>query len=237
MHVWQEDMLLAIEDSQISEDEIFGHLRVASEALGFPYCAYGLRVPIPVTRPQTVMLNNYPAAWQERYAAADYLSRDPTVLHGRRSQAPVLWSDDLFATARDLWDEARDHGLRVGWVQSSLDGHGVGGMVTLARSDEELTPVELEAKELRMRWLVNIAHVALSRRISPQLNRIESALTPREIEVLQWTADGKTAPEISDILDVSSSTVVFHVSNAMRKLNATSRTAAAVKAAMLGLLN
>jgi len=237
MQVWQEDMLTALEAPLLTEGEIFQRLSVASEALGFDYCAYGLRVPIPVTRPQVIVLSNYPEAWQRRYHAAGYIAIDPTVIRGRKSQTPMLWSDELFADATNLWDEARASGLRVGWAQSSLDGHGIGGMVTLARSHDDITPAELAAKELRMRWLVNMAHLAFSRKISPRLVQPSSELTKREIEVLQWTADGKTAPEIGDILEVSHHTVVFHVSNAMRKLNASSRTAAAVKAAMLGLLN
>jgi LuxR family transcriptional regulator len=237
MQVWQEDMLMAIDVPHLTEDAIFRRLCVASEALGFDYCAYGLRIPIPLTRPQTVVRNNYPVAWQKRYHDADYIAIDPTVLHGRRSQTPVLWSDELFANATGLWDEARAFGLRVGWAQSSLDGQGVGGMVTLARTHGEITAVELASKEIRMRWLVNMSHLAFCRRMSARLVPPTPALTKREIEVLQWTADGKTAPEIGDILDLSNHTVIFHVSNAMRKLNTSSRTAAAVKAAMLGLLN
>lgn len=237
MQVWQEDMLMALEDPGLTEDAIFRRLSVASEALGFSYCAYGLRVPIPLARPQVTVLNNYPAEWRKRYHEADYIAIDPTVLHGRKSQVPVLWNDDLFADATGLWDEARAFGLRVGWAQSSLDGHGIGGLVTLARSHDDITPAELEAKEIRMRWLVNMSHLALSRKISARLVQPKSALTKREIEVLQWSADGKTAPEIGAILEVSNHTVVFHVANAMRKLNASSRTAATVKAAMLGLLN
>jgi len=237
MQSWQEDMLTAIEAPRLDDSEIFTRLETASRALGFPYCAYGLRVPLPVTRPQTIILSNYPSAWQERYHEKNYVAVDPSVLHGRRTQTPVLWSDELFANTSQLWDEARAHGLRHGWAQSSLDGHGIGGMVTLARSDEPITSCELAHSEVRMRWLVNISHLALSRRLSARFIQPRAALTPREVEVLQWTADGKTAPEIGDILDLSSATVVFHVGNAMRKLDSTSRTAAAVKAAMLGLLN
>jgi LuxR family transcriptional regulator len=143
----------------------------------------------------------------------------------------------VFAEAPQLWAEARSHGLRVGWAQSSLDGHGVGGLLTLARSHDEILPAELDANEIKMRWLVNMAHTALSRRLSPQLmGRPSSPLTPREVEVLQWTADGKTAGEISDILNVSEHTVTFHMGNALRKLGSSNKTAAVVKAAVLGLL-
>jgi DNA-binding CsgD family transcriptional regulator len=238
MRGWQEDMLTALEDESLDEQSIFGRMERAAIAVGFEYCAYGLRVPIPVTKPQIVMLNNYPDAWRRRYQEAGYVQRDPTVLHGRRSQAPIVWSDALFAGTEDLWTEARAHGLRVGWAQSSLDGHGIGGMLTLARSRDDILPGELVANEVKMRWLVNMAHLALSRRMAPKVTgRPDSPLTPREVEILQWTADGKTAGEISDILHVSEHTVAFHMGNAMRKLDSSNKTAAVVKAAVLGLLN
>lgn len=43
-------------------------------------------------------------------------------------------------------------------------------------------------------------------------------LTPREREVLSWIANGKTAWEISVILDISESTVISHLRNSRDKL-------------------
>jgi DNA-binding CsgD family transcriptional regulator len=53
-----------------------------------------------------------------------------------------------------------------------------------------------------------------------------SPLTGKEIEILQWLKEGKTSWEISMILHIGESTVNFHVTNIMRKLNATKRTQA-----------
>jgi DNA-binding CsgD family transcriptional regulator len=64
----------------------------------------------------------------------------------------------------------------------------------------------------------------------------ESTLTEREIEVMRWTALGKTACDVADILVISTHTVNFHIKNASAKLNATNKTAAAVRAAVRGLL-
>ena len=47
-------------------------------------------------------------------------------------------------------------------------------------------------------------------------------LSPREITCLQWIARGKTAWEIGEILSISRRTVVFHLENAKRKLDAVS---------------
>ena len=63
------------------------------------------------------------------------------------------------------------------------------------------------------------------------------ALTPRELEVLRWTMDGKTTSAISAILGIGDRTAVFHLQNAMQKLNCNSKHVAVVKALRLGLLH
>lgn len=61
-------------------------------------------------------------------------------------------------------------------------------------------------------------------------------MTARERESLQWSAAGKTYVEIGKIMHVDERTVKFHLVNAMRKLNATNKTEAAVEAAIPGRL-
>jgi LuxR family transcriptional regulator len=236
MKNWQED-LLAVLDAEPSEAIAFEGIERAARALGFEYVAYGMRMPLPLTRPRTLMVNNYPGAWRTHYEREGYLAIDPTVRHGARSQAPIVWSRELFAASPRLWDDAQSAGLRVGWAKSTLDRHG-GGMLSLARDREPLEEAELRAKELRLRWLANVAHLALSRVLARQ-EAVEDrpALTAREIEVLRWTAEGKTSGDISCILNVSVDTINFHIKNAVEKLGSPNRTAAAVRAAMLGILN
>lgn len=237
MKNWQVE-LLQITESVHSEKEAFSRIETAAKSMGFDHCAYGLRVPWPLTNPKILLLNNYSAAWQKRYAEAGYLLIDPTVQHGRRSQTPLIWTADVFTGCQQLWEDARAHGLSVGWAQSSLDSTGVGGMLSLARSHDELTPNELQAKESQMHWLVNIAHLTLSRVLIEKTTHSQRiALTPREIEVMKWTADGKSAQEIADILNVTKHVIDFHIKNAINKLQTANKTAAVVKGAMLGLLN
>ncbi|MBP2316293.1 response regulator transcription factor [Azospirillum soli] len=61
-------------------------------------------------------------------------------------------------------------------------------------------------------------------------------LTDREVEVLTWSARGKSSTDIAVLLKVSERTVNFHVDNAIRKLDVATRIQAAVKAALLGLI-
>ncbi|MDM0110903.1 autoinducer binding domain-containing protein [Variovorax sp. J22R133] len=237
MQPFNEHLLTAL-DRASNEHVVFDALLAAAQELGFEHCAYGLRLAVPVSNPKVITLNNYPKSWQERYAQAGYLAIDPSVRHGRRSQEPLLWCDEVFAPAPELWEEAQQQGLRVGWAQSSLDGFGVGGMLTLSRSGEALTAAELQGKESQMRWLVQAAHLSLSRLMKPRFAmRPEVPLTPREIEVLKWTADGKTASEIADILSISIPTANFHIQNVVRKMKVANKTAAVVQALLSGILH
>ena len=52
-------------------------------------------------------------------------------------------------------------------------------------------------------------------------------LTPREMEVLFWVADGKDNESIADILGISPGTARKHVQNILTKLHCENRTAAA----------
>lgn len=236
MDTWQEDQLHALQCIQ-SEQQLFQAILSLGKELGFDLCAYGLRMPFPLAAPKTVMFNNYPAAWQTQYQAKNYLATDPTVQHAMRSSLPVLWTDDLFSPAQELWEEARSFGLCYGRAQSIREYNGIVGMLTLVRSDEPITETELEAKQLKMSWLTEVAHIGMSRCLTPKvMPEINAKLSNREIAVLRWTADGKTSGEISSILNIAERTVNFHIYNVITKLNAANKTSAAVKAAMMGLL-
>jgi LuxR family transcriptional regulator, quorum-sensing system regulator SolR len=63
-----------------------------------------------------------------------------------------------------------------------------------------------------------------------------AALTPRELEILDWCKKGKSRPEIAQILSISPKTVEFHLSNVMDKLGASNQIAAVVIALQRGLL-
>jgi DNA-binding CsgD family transcriptional regulator len=61
-------------------------------------------------------------------------------------------------------------------------------------------------------------------------------LNAREIEVLTWVARGKTSNEIAQTLRLSKRTVDFHIDNARIKLYSATRTEAATKAMVGGLI-
>ena len=63
----------------------------------------------------------------------------------------------------------------------------------------------------------------------------KSVLNDREIEVLKWTAEGKTSPETARITGLSEHTVNHYATIATKKLGCSNRTQAVVYAIRLGL--
>ena len=61
-------------------------------------------------------------------------------------------------------------------------------------------------------------------------------LTAREMEVLHQIVQGKSNPEIAEVLVVTSGTVKVHVANVLAKLEVSDRTQAAVRAIESGLV-
>lgn len=236
MNIWQEEHLQALLKIR-TESELFNHLAHTGRQLGFEFCAYGIQMPIPISRPTISLLNNYPKAWQASYAANAYIDIDPTVKHGRKSCLPLIWNQALHDAAPEFWEEAHGYGLHAGWAQASRDANGAVGMLTLARSSKAVIAADVFANCARMSWLSQYAHAAMLQILMPQkVPESKVILTSREKEVLRWTAEGKTAYEIGQILTVSERTVNFHINNIVVKFDASNKTQAAVKATALGML-
>jgi LuxR family quorum-sensing system transcriptional regulator SolR len=236
MKTWQEDQLALLLSTK-SADQVFQRLVSLARQLGFDYCAYGLRMRLPIIQPRIVMFNNYPARWRHIYLKRGYVGIDPTVRHGARSLFPVVWSDQLFESAQELWEEARSFGLRHGWARSCFDRNGIGGLMTLSRGAEPLSEKELEEKAMMMDWLTQVATIAMSECLIPKMMpELKVRLSKQEITVLRWSGEGYCSREVAEEMNITERTVNFHATNAMAKLNAANKTAAVMRAGVLGLL-
>jgi DNA-binding NarL/FixJ family response regulator len=66
---------------------------------------------------------------------------------------------------------------------------------------------------------------------------IDFALTDREMEALTWVAKGKSSTDIAVLMNVSDRTVNFHINNVIRKVGVATRVQAAIRCALLGLID
>lgn len=217
-----------------NQQDFFRHLTTTAAVLGFDYCAFGLRAPYPVLNPETIWLSNYSSDWQIRYVENNYFAVDPVVQHGSCSTSPLVWSSKSSGSAAEFWEDAREFGIDHGWSQSYCNADGFLGMLTLARSGEALQTKELADKHMLYSWLTQLAHQGLYKLAAQDfaITR-ENPLTQREVEVLRWSVEGKSAHETAAKMGITERTVNFHINNALRKTGAHNKTAGAVKAVLL----
>jgi DNA-binding CsgD family transcriptional regulator len=235
MNQWRRSLLTDLEKID-TVDGAFDALAPAVRALGFELYAYALRVSVPITRSNTMSWSNYPEAWRALYEERHYQAIDPVLQYGHRCTKPMVWPD-LVSDDGAFWRDAASFGLKYGWSQTIRDHRGVIGTFSMVRSEPKITQDELNRAEPEMIWLGQFAHATISNRIVPKVLPLGAArLSPREKEILHWTAEGKTAAEVATILQLSERNVGFHVQNAIDKLDAANKTHATVKAALLGLI-
>ena len=109
-------------------------------------------------------------------------------------------------------------------------------MLTLGRSAGEVTPQELYEKAGQVLWLCHAMHAVVAKTYAhkPSINPANK-LTPRETEILKWSAMGKTAADIAAILCLSERTVGFHICSCFKKLGVNNKIAAVLCASKAGL--
>lgn len=232
---WREQSLIRLSEAATSLDGLVNAMRDVTAELGFEYCSYVYRLPLPIAQPAVHWCSTYPAGWLERYFEQQYLDVDPLVHRAMQGNQPVVWGDDVFDEQPQFWEEARSFGIGHGWAVSARGYGGAIGLLSVARPHDPVTAAELERHEMQLLWLAHTAQglvATLPGVAGPSLG----TLSPREREVLRWSAGGKTADEIGVILSITPRTVAFHVQRCVSKLDAANKTEAVAKALMLGLL-
>jgi DNA-binding NarL/FixJ family response regulator len=91
------------------------------------------------------------------------------------------------------------------------------------------------SKPLDFELLVEIVRNRLAH--GPRTAPVDFVLTEREIEALTWVAKGKSSTDIAALMNVSERTVNFHINNVIRKIGVATRVQAAIRCALLGLID
>lgn len=141
----------------------------------------------------------------------------------------------------DGWSNA----LHLDDRQSALDAF----LTATERRTTYHTEYRLCRHDREYRWVIAVGHPyftpdgklggyvgsdASAEGLAMTRHKVDPILTPREREVVQWIATGKTSHETSIIIGISSRTVEQHVQASMVKLGATNRVQLAVEAAKRG---
>ena len=208
--------------------------------MDFGYVSSALAIDRPGQKAVFMMLNNAPEAFADATRDEEDAKRDPVLKRLKRLSVPFVYDQSTYVSdgAADLWERQAEFGYRTGIsVALHLPGHkhfllGVDRAETLPEDDEKLTRMLADIQLLAVH-----AQDAAVRLLTPAAPESEiPTLTPRELEVLRWTMEGKSAWEVGQILSVSEHTVNFHMRNILRKLDSTSKHQAVLKAIALEML-
>ncbi|CAN7144073.1 LuxR family transcriptional regulator [Mesorhizobium amorphae] len=222
-------------------EKLFDLLSGFARNFGCPWIAYGSPTDQRRLRPvrqHPAAILTYPNRWQERCLEMGYDRMDPIVKTSRKRADAFRWSEvyknaSTTESERRVFDEAARFGLRSG---ISVPLHGPDGsfaIMSFARPcDREFPNKTVGSLQLAaLHFHVRVAKFSSS-------NGVEGVpdLSPREKECILWTAKGKSSWEIGKILGISLNTVNFHIKNVMRKMDASSRTVAAITAVNCGII-
>ncbi len=195
----------------------------------------------PAERPTFISLGNTPEPYLQASRDPAASARDPVIRRLKSFSVPFIYDQGTYATAGagDLWEMQAAFGYKTGVaVALHLPDYrhfllGVDRDQPLLFEEQHLTRLLADLQLLAVH-----AQDAACRLMVPcePATHAPPELTPREVEILRWTMEGKTAWGVGAILGVAEATVNFHLRNIFRKLGASSKHQAVLKALKMRLI-
>jgi DNA-binding CsgD family transcriptional regulator len=217
-------------------------LQEFTAASGYKFYTYisgrvvgGRRITNPNLNERPLHMTNVPGDWKTEYFKKGYCDHDPILLFALGNLLPERWSKiirrfDMTAKQHKVLSVGREAGLCDGVI---IPVHGPGGefgVLSLSHSEnDKQTTQNVELDETVLHMFTLRFHTRIRELQEPAFAEPPAELTNREIDVLFWTAEGKSTWDISQILGISESTVNFHINSAKRKLGVYSKPHAVAK--------
>jgi DNA-binding CsgD family transcriptional regulator len=164
---------------------------------------------------------------------------NPVMGHCKLHGTPIVWDRETYVRgkATDIWEAQAPYGVRCGIAFALHLPRNLHFFLGVSRWDDLPARVEHVTQLVaELQLFTTYASEAAIPILKPR-PRGPRPLTDREIEVLNWTSNGKTAWEVGRLLGISERTSVKHLQSAMSKLDCSTKLRAVVKALELGLLS
>lgn len=208
--------------------------------LGFQTVSATVVIDHMLGEAEFITVDNTPQAWKDTFANRTNWRRDPVMQHCKRQSVPIIWNQLTYEREGlgDMWEEQALFGYRTG---IALALHLPEGRHFFMGIDRD-RPVPSDAGELTrivadLQLFAVFAQDAALRILAPASRDPDTpSLTPRELETLRWTMEGKTAWEVGRVLGITERTVALHVNNATHKLGCVNKHQAVLKALRMGLI-
>jgi LuxR family transcriptional regulator/LuxR family quorum-sensing system transcriptional regulator CciR len=174
----------------------------------------------------------------EAYVADGLWERDPIRKQVQIHPAPFFWSEigelrKLNEGERAFLAECAARGGGEGLAIPVFGPHGRNGYISIALEPDRSHFSDAVLKEFQA--VAQMAHQRFCELLDPELIEPVS-LSPRETEILEWVARGKSNTVIGEILAISPNTVDTHIRRIYHKLDVSDRTVAALRGIGCGMI-
>jgi DNA-binding CsgD family transcriptional regulator len=222
-----------------NSDELLTEVVRFTRQLEFQTVATTLVIDHFLGEPEFIALDNTPPAYRDAFDSVQNGRRDPVMQHCKRNSVPIVWDQETYVAAGqgDKWEVQSRFGYRTGIALALHMPEGKHFLMGVDRDQPLPRAAELARMVADLQLFAVYAQEAAQRVLMPSSPKSDvPSLTPREIETLRWTMEGKTAWEVGNILGITERTAVLHANNATHKLGTVNKHQAVLKALRLGLL-
>jgi len=211
-----------------------------TERIGFETVSAMVVIDHHLGQAEFITVDNTPNGYRDSFSNADNGRRDPVMQHCKHHSMPIVWDQSVYAERGmgPKWEEQARFGIRNGVAMALHLPEGRHFFLGVSRDQ----PVPSDASAMTrlvadLQLFAVYAQDTALRVLTPALNLPGTpSLTPRELETLRWTMEGKTAWEVGNLLGISERTAALHVNNATHKLSCVNKHQAVLKALRLGLI-
>ena len=226
--------------SSRSQEEFHAEIVAFTKRLGFDTVSATVVIDHLLGDAEFLTVDNTPRGYKESFNNLAQGRRDPVMQHCKRKSVPIIWDQSTYVQQGmgELWEEAARFGIRTGICLALHMPEGRHFILGVERD----RPLPIDALELTrvvadLQLFAVYAQDAAVRILVPtSVDPSLPSLTPRELEALRWTMEGKTAWEVGNVLGIAERTAALHVNNATHKLDCVNKHQAVLKALRLGLL-
>lgn len=194
------------------------------------------------TNNENITLTNYPQDWQDYYQKSGAIRIDPLLNHCLGAITPITWQqlENKLHKSRNginFFETAADFYFRSGITIPIRSNQGYRGLLSFSRQHETHTQLDKRlTNTLPELCTLALFYCEAASKLNSQHAKEQQKLTPRELEIMKWVAEGKDNEMIASILSVSVSAVAFHIRNIYKKLGAANRANAVARAFITGAM-
>ena len=163
--------------------------------------------------------NDYPAEWLKHYAKNQYYLNDPRLEDFGKIHPPFAWDlenkiNELSPVQQKIFNDSCDFNVKKGMTIPFYAQSGSQAFLSVLNKKK----VHPEAFHV----LTLATNLYFEKKKSCESKELISTLTPREHGILSLKSEGISAKEIAKLLQISESTVTFHLINIKKKLHTNS---------------